>query len=130
MGLAMIEDIDLHMGRRLRRRRLILGLTQQQLGSRTGVRFQQVQKFECAANRMSAEKLWKFAQALDAPITYFYDGLANGKTTRPDRGGDQPDVLASQETTDLVDAYYRLKERPRRHLLDLAKALHREDARA
>jgi transcriptional regulator with XRE-family HTH domain len=46
----MIEDIDLHMGRRLRRRRLLLGMTQQQLGSAAGVQFQQVQKFECAAN--------------------------------------------------------------------------------
>ncbi len=125
----MIEDIDLHMGRRLRRRRLILGLTQQQLGSKTGVRFQQVQKFECAANKMSAEKLWKFAQALDAPITYFYDGIANGKSdARGDH--DHADVLASKETTDLVDAYYRLKERPRRHLLDLAKAMHGEGAAA
>ena len=126
----MIEDIDLHMGRRLRRRRLILGLTQQQLGSKTGVRFQQVQKFECAANKMSAEKLWKFAQALDAPITYFYDGLADGKAMDAHREHDHADVLASKETTDLVDAYYRLKERPRRHLLDLAKALNTENAAA
>jgi transcriptional regulator with XRE-family HTH domain len=123
----MIEDIDLHMGRRLRRRRLILGLTQQQLGSKTGVRFQQVQKFECAANKMSAEKLWKFAQALDAPINYFYDGLGNAKRPQePAANHDQTDVLASKETTDLVDAYYRLKERPRRHLLDLAKSLQDE----
>jgi transcriptional regulator with XRE-family HTH domain len=126
----MIEDIDLHMGRRLRRRRLILGLTQQQLGARIGVRFQQVQKFECAANKMSAEKLWKFAQALDAPIAYFYDGLSDGKATSAERDHDQADVLASKETTDLVDAYYRLKERPRRHLLDLAKSLHAEGVAA
>ena len=126
----MIEDIDLHMGRRLRRRRLILGLTQQQLGSKTGVRFQQVQKFECAANKMSAEKLWKFAQALDAPITYFYDGLADHKASPADPDHDKADILASKETTDLVDAYYRLKERPRRHLLDLAKSLNNEAAAA
>jgi transcriptional regulator with XRE-family HTH domain len=127
----MIEDIDLHMGRRLRRRRLILGLTQQQLGSRTGVRFQQVQKFECAANKMSAEKLWKFAQALDAPITYFYDGLADDKAAmRAEREHDQTDVLASKETTDLVDAYYKLKERPRRHLLDFAKSMNTDAAAA
>ncbi len=120
----MTEAIDLHMGRRLRRRRLILGLTQQQLGSKTGVRFQQVQKFECAANKMSAAKLWAFAKALDAPVTYFYDGLPSDKApSEPLTDHDQTDILASKETTDLVDAYYRLKERPRRHLLDLAKAL-------
>jgi len=88
-----------------------------------------VQKFECAANKMSAEKLWKFAQALDAPVTYFYDGLSAGKS---DICGDydQTDVLASKETIDLVDAYYRLNERPRRHLLDLARSLNAEGAEA
>ena len=128
----MIDDIDLHMGRRLRRRRLLLGLTQQQLGAATGCQFQQVQKFECAANRMSADKVWRFAQALDVPITYFYDGLSSRQRTASDAVSehDRTDLLASKETTDLVDAYYRLKERSRRHLLDLAKALNSERAAA
>ncbi len=123
----MIEDIDLHMGRRLRRRRLLLGLTQQQLGAAAGCQFQQVQKFECAANKMSADKVWKFAQALDVPINYFYDGL--GSKTQSGVH-EEADLLASKETSELVDAYYRLKERPRRHFLDLAKALHTEGAAA
>ena len=126
----MIEDIDLHMGRRLRRRRLLLGLTQQQLGAAAGCQFQQVQKFECAANKMSADKVWKFAQALDVPITYFYDGLGAKSTAQAAGGHDDADILSSKETTELVDAYYRLKERPRRHFLDLAKALHGEGAAA
>ena len=50
----MNDEIDVHLGRRLRRRRRLLGLTQQQLAAAYGVRFQQIQKYECAANRMSA----------------------------------------------------------------------------
>jgi transcriptional regulator with XRE-family HTH domain len=72
----MAADIDLHLGRRLRRRRRLLGLTQQQLAGQVGVRFQQIQKYECGANRISAARLWELAEALETPITYFYDGLA------------------------------------------------------
>ena len=77
----MAADIDLHLGRRLRRRRRLLGLTQQQLAVQVGVRFQQVQKYECGANRISAARLWELAEALATPISYFYDGLgeANGR---------------------------------------------------
>ena len=72
----MAADIDLHLGRRLRRRRRLLGLTQQQLAVQVGVRFQQIQKYECGANRISAARLWELAEALSTPISYFYDGLA------------------------------------------------------
>jgi transcriptional regulator with XRE-family HTH domain len=71
----MAAEIDLHLGRRLRRRRRLLGLTQQQLAVQVGVRFQQVQKYECGANRISAARLWELAEALATPISYFYDGL-------------------------------------------------------
>lgn len=71
----MSIDIDVHFGNRLRRRRLLLGLTQKDVAERIGVRFQQIQKYECGANRMSAARLWQLVQALDVPVTYFYDGL-------------------------------------------------------
>lgn len=74
----MSDEIDIHLGRRLRRRRRLLGLTQQQLAGACGVRFQQIQKYECAANRMSAARLFRIAEVLNAPVSYFYDGL--GKT--------------------------------------------------
>lgn len=85
----MAADIDLHLGRRLRRRRRLLGLTQQQLAVQVGVRFQQVQKYECGANRISAARLWELAEALSTPISYFYDGL--GETNeRPAAIGVEP----------------------------------------
>ena len=75
----MAADIDLHLGRRLRRRRRLLGLTQQQLAVQVGVRFQQIQKYECGANRISAARLWELAEALSTPISYFYDGLEEAR---------------------------------------------------
>lgn len=112
----MASEIDLHLGRRLRRRRRLLGLTQQQVAEVVGIRFQQVQKYECGANRVSAARLWQLAGALEAPVSYFYEGLEAP-------GPAEPEVLGRKETQDLVSAYYRLGERPRRRLLDLAKSL-------
>lgn len=122
----MGNDIDLHLGKRLRRRRRLLGLTQQQLAGVVGVRFQQIQKYECGANRISAARLWSLAEALEVPVGYFYDGLTTaprGETT-----GENGEVLARKETMDLVRAYYQLGERPRRRLLDLAKSLNGGEA--
>jgi len=129
----MANDIDLHLGRRLRRRRRLLGLTQQQLASAVGIRFQQIQKYECGANRISAARLWQLSEALEIPIGYFYDGLAEAQERREreapalaeSRSGE---VMARKETMDLIRAYYQLGERPRRRLLDLAKSLNTDTA--
>jgi transcriptional regulator with XRE-family HTH domain len=123
-GLCVGNDIDLHLGRRLRRRRRLLGLTQQQLAASVGVRFQQIQKYECGANRISAARLWRIAAALEVPVGYFYEGLAEaGRREANGEHAEGGEVLARKETLDLVRAYYRLGERPRRRLLDLAKSL-------
>ena len=127
----MANDIDLHLGRRLRRRRRLLGLTQQQLATAVGIRFQQIQKYECGANRISAARLWQLSLALEISIGYFYDGLTetsarrerDAPSTIDSRSGE---VMARKETMDLIRAYYQLGERPRRRLLDLAKSLNAE----
>jgi transcriptional regulator with XRE-family HTH domain len=123
----MANDIDLHLGKRLRRRRRLLGLTQQQLAGSVGVRFQQIQKYECGANRISASRLWQLSEALEVPIGYFYDGLVEDRpqTAIPnnDRLDSSGEMFARKETLDLIRAYYQLGERPRRRLLDLAKSL-------
>ena len=64
----MGSNIDVHLGKRLRRRRRLLGLTQQQLAGACGVRFQQIQKYECGANRISAARLWQLSEALEVPV--------------------------------------------------------------
>jgi len=69
------EAIEIHVGRRLRVRRRQLDLTQAELGRRVGVSFQQIQKYECAAQRMTVTTLWKLARALDTEPDYFLSGL-------------------------------------------------------
>ena len=123
----MTNDIDLHVGKRLRRRRRLLGLTQQQLAESVGIRFQQIQKYECGANRVSASRLFELAESLDVPVQYFYEGLSS----RDGKGEDDTlaaDILSQKETVDLIRAYYRLGERPRKRLLELAKSLEPEEA--
>ena len=123
----MGNDIDLHLGKRLRRRRRLLGLTQQQLADAVGVRFQQIQKYECGANRISAARLWRLSEALEVPVGYFYDGLsATESRDMAQERAEGGEILARKETLDLIRAYYQLGERPRRRLLDLAKSLHTE----
>ena len=124
----MGNDIDVYLGKRLRRRRRLLGLTQQQLAGTVGVRFQQIQKYECGANRISAARLWQLSEALEVPVGYFYDGLSDRAlkdTTTEAEGGE---MFARKVTLDLVRAYYLLGERPRRRLLDLAKSLNGGEA--
>ena len=130
--MDMSTDIDLHLGKRLRRRRRLLGLTQQQLATAIGIRFQQIQKYECGANRISASRIFELGAALEVPVGYFYEGLEAGEPASDlVQVNDEPktgEVLARKETLDLIRAYYQLGERPRRRLLDLAKSLNTDSA--
>ncbi len=123
----MANPVDLHVGQRLRQRRSLLGMTQQKLAVAVGIKFQQIQKYESGANRVSASRLFALAQALDVPVSYFFEGaaVAAGQTPRIP-GGDSglaPEVLNERETIDLIRAYYQLEETPRRRILDLVKTL-------
>ena len=71
----MREGVDVIVGRRLRARRRLLGLTQQRLADSCGVTFQQIQKYECASCRLSAQMLWKLSCALEVDIGYFFAGI-------------------------------------------------------
>lgn len=120
----MTNEIDHEVGRRIRRRRRLLGLTQQQLAESIGIRFQQVQKYESGANRVSASRLFEIAEALDVPVQYFYEEIKpSGESAVPVEDQIAPDILSQKETLDLIRAYYKLKERPRRRLLELARSL-------
>ena len=69
------QDIDRHVGARVRERRIMLGLTQQQLADLIGVTYQQAHKYERGINRVSAGRLYEIAQVLSVPVGYFFDGL-------------------------------------------------------
>jgi len=90
-----IDPVDVHVGSRLRERRVSLGMSQTVLAERLGLTFQQVQKYERGTNRLSASTLWRAADAVDVPISYFYDGLRQG---RPIPGGDELDVVVLKLT--------------------------------
>ena len=71
-------------------------MTQKQLAEACGVRFQQIQKYECGANRMSALRLWQLAQALEVPMTYFFEGLAHQTLVR---AGAEPSPKGRRRST-------------------------------
>ena len=75
--------IDDHVGARIRERRIMLGLTQQQLAEMIGVTYQQAHKYERGINRVSAGRLFEIARVLNAPIAYFYDGIGEEAPPRP-----------------------------------------------
>ncbi|MEM5515965.1 helix-turn-helix transcriptional regulator [Henriciella sp. AS95] len=125
----MTDKTDLHVGKRLRRRRRLLGLTQQELANQVGVRFQQIQKYECGANRMTSSRLFDLSRALHVSVQYFFDGIeTDDLLAANDADQMDGDILSQKETLELVRAYYRLGERPRRRLLDLAKALETDNS--
>ena len=69
----MKHPVDIHVGYRIRQRRLILGISQTELSEKVGVRFQQVQKYESGINRVSASRLWDIARAMDVDTSFFFD---------------------------------------------------------
>ncbi len=125
----MGHPIDLFVGNRVRQRRRLIGMTQQALAEAVNIRFQQIQKYESGANRISASRLWELAKALGVPVTYFYDGLDSELADCAGaRNGDHAatlghDPFENSDTLALVRAFYTMNAEPRRRLLDLARAL-------
>jgi transcriptional regulator with XRE-family HTH domain len=79
------QDIDKHVGARIRERRIMLGLTQQQLADLIGVTYQQAHKYERGINRVSAGRLFEIARVLTVPVSYFFEGLdaQTGRSASP-----------------------------------------------
>lgn len=118
----MAHPVDIHVGKRIRHRRWLIGKTQQQLAEQVGIKFQQIQKYETGANRVSASRLWDISDALDVPVSFFFEGLddegkGGGKSSVPD------DLMGDKEALDLVRSYYAIPENQRRRLFELARVL-------
>lgn len=128
--------IDLHVGQRVRLRRTLLGMSQEQLGAELNITFQQVQKYERGTNRVSASRLWDISQILDVSIGYFFDDMteltmqhsprrvAQGGGVADFGDGKVKDPMARRETLELVRAYYTI-ERPvvRKRVSDMVKSI-------
>ena len=116
----MKHSIDFHVGQRVCQRRRTVGMTLQELGDRVGIRFQQIQKYETGANRISASRMWDIAAVMEVPVSFFFEGL-DGQA--PDTGEARGDILTDKEALELLRAYYAIPENQRRRLFDLARVL-------
>jgi transcriptional regulator with XRE-family HTH domain len=81
---ALQNPVDTQVGAKLRARRLLLGISQEDLGKAVGVSFQQIQKYEKGTNRIGASRLQKLAHALQVPISYFFQGVGDASVTNSD----------------------------------------------
>jgi len=121
---AAFDRIDIHVGKRVKIRRKILRMSQTTLGEAVGVSFQQAQKYERGANRISASRLFEISQVLDVPVSYFFDDMPGEIAGRPDAGEPDLELLGSPEVTELVRAYYRIPSQSvRLSLRKLAKTI-------
>jgi transcriptional regulator with XRE-family HTH domain len=123
-GTGVPNPIDVHVGGRIRMRRLLLGMNQETLANALGLTFQQVQKYEGGANRVSASRLSAMAEILSVPISYFFGDL------RPDDAEISPEdrqwreYLQRPETIEFIRLYYAIPDaKVRRQFLDMAKTV-------
>ena len=127
------NPVDVHVGGRVRQRRLLLGMSQTNLGNALGLTFQQVQKYERGANRIGSSRLFHLSQILDVSIEYFFDDMpadVAAKSPAQRRGSVknpvsyEPNPMHKRETLELVRAYYKIGEpQIRNRLRELTKAL-------
>jgi len=107
-----VREIDRHVGRRLRYRRLMMDYSQTYLAEQVGLSFQQFQKYEKGANRISASKLHEFALILEVPVSYFFEDMPTkikeaAQTTEPSMS-DEENPFAEPEVRDFIQAYQKI----------------------
>ncbi|WP_093029291.1 helix-turn-helix domain-containing protein [Ruegeria marina] len=121
-----MNTVDAVVGQRIRARRMALGLSQADLGKAVGVRFQQVQKYESGANRVSASRLWAIAEVLDVHVSHFFEGIE-----APEAGnagaGDQPVdklvFLKDRDAVEMVEIYTSLPLQQKRAVLAFVRTM-------
>ena len=118
------NPIDKHVGSRVRMRRMMLGMSQEKLGDALGLTFQQVQKYEGGANRISASRLSQIAEVLGVPIAYFFSDLSSGGAPPTEHELESRERLQRPETIELIRSYYAIDDSAtRRQFLDMVKAV-------
>lgn len=124
------NQIDVYVGKRMRMRRTILGMSQADLGKALGLTFQQIQKYEQGANRIGSSRLYDLSTILEISITYFFDGMGEGAETN-DLPVDSPDLrkdpAAKRETLELVRAFTKIDDSSvRASILNMITALNQK----
>jgi transcriptional regulator with XRE-family HTH domain len=124
------NPIDKHVGGRVRMQRMMLGMSQEKLGDAIGLTFQQVQKYEKGANRISASRLQQIADVLGVPVTYFFDGAPGVPRVSPRDTEDAPapelltDFLGTSDGIALAKAFNRIRRaKVRRGIVRLVEEL-------
>lgn len=115
----MTHLVDSHVGQKIRQRRWMVGMTQQQLAEAVGIKFQQIQKYETGMNRVSASRLWDISRALDVSASFFFEGLTDGS----DASSAEDEIMQQKETLDLLRSYYAIPAGQRKRFLHLAQSL-------
>ena len=130
MPRKLPNPIDVHVGSRVRMRRMLVGMSQEKLGDSLGLTFQQVQKYEKGANRIGASRLFQISRVLGVPVSFFYEGLTgDGEGNEVDQAEiDQSvfelDMLSSSEGIQLNSAFFSIRDpKVRKKILELVKAL-------
>ncbi len=123
------DPIDVHVGGRVRLRRLLIGMSQEKLGTALGLTFQQIQKYERGANRIGSSRLFRISQFLDVPVSFFFDdmsGVVGGGGGLREAGQTrfEADYFGRRESQELLRNYYRIGDTTvRKRLLSLVKAV-------
>lgn len=116
------HPVDVHVGQRVRERRVLLGMSQQKLGEALGITFQQVQKYERGANRISSSRLFCLSETLDVPISYFFEGYSRSSRTDDNYG-------LGTRSLRLARYFSELSDNQRDAVFQLVKSLAQPDAR-
>ncbi len=104
--------IDHHIGSRIKFRRVMLSMTQEQLGDALGTSFQQIQKYEKGINRIGASRLHTLAKSLDVPITFFFEGQPSDDATNMDQSANQlAEMMKSKDCIELAMAYLAIQDK-------------------
>ncbi|HEX3952578.1 MAG TPA: helix-turn-helix transcriptional regulator [Stellaceae bacterium] len=122
-GSGVPDPVDIHVGARVRTRRLLIGMNQESLARALGLTFQQVQKYEGGANRVSASRLSRIAEVLGVPIAYFFSDMpeATAAAIGQPEGRER---MQRSETIELVRAYYGIADSTiRRQFLEMVKSV-------
>ncbi len=135
MNKKVPNPIDVHVGSRVRLRRMLVGMSQEKLGEMLGLTFQQIQKYEKGANRIGASRLYQIAQILGVSVQFFFDDMPREHTIERSEGLSEADpapfvmdFVSSAEGLQLNRSYTRIGDaQVRKRLLELVKSLSNGD---
>ncbi|HXO01941.1 MAG TPA: helix-turn-helix transcriptional regulator [Stellaceae bacterium] len=123
-GTGIPNPIDVHVGKRIRMRRLLLGMNQETLANALDLTFQQVQKYEGGANRVSASRLSAMAEILGVPISFFFGDLQPSDSTQTPEEREARERMERPETIELIRLYYAIPDvNVRQQFLEMVKAV-------